>query len=231
MVRSPATFHSVGPSATIEVLVNVQVGWFSTSKKSLVRRWLSRFSSRVSTLVASMVSADLRLRSGPRRAPGFPRSVLKRPRTLDTAMCRTANPTWVWDASMAYVPTAGYSAPLTILLVTSVAVCSCRLPLVRRRVFVLGHPGRTLGDSRCLHNNYTTIYLQIATTSPIACRVGGMARRRWYSDDERLTTVGLLFESSAGLRRVFERGWPPSSAVQPGLRRAHPPGPDPRPPS
>ncbi len=25
------------------------------------------------------------------------------------------------------------------------------------------------------------------------------------SDDERLTTVGLLFESAAGLRRVFER--------------------------
>ncbi|HEV3280524.1 MAG TPA: MarR family winged helix-turn-helix transcriptional regulator [Acidimicrobiales bacterium] len=29
--------------------------------------------------------------------------------------------------------------------------------------------------------------------------------QRTASDDERLTTVGLLFESAAGLRRVFER--------------------------
>ncbi len=147
MVRSPSTFHSVGLSGLMAVLTKVQVGWFSTSKKSLVRRWLSRFSSRVSTLPASMVTDTLES-SGFSASSSVPSYLLKAPRTLDTAMWRTVKPRVVCMVSSAYVPTAGYSTPSTVLLVTSVSgdMATPRVSLAR----CLVHP-----TTACA-NNYTT---------------------------------------------------------------------------
>ena len=55
-----------------------------------------------------------------------------------------------------------------------------------------------------LASNYITIF---AFASTFDDRLYTVAMGRpTVSDDERLTTVGLLFESAAGLRRVFQRG-------------------------
>ena len=54
-----STFPS--PAWVIEVVSKVIWGWFSTSRKSALRRWLSRSSLRVSMLLAWMVSSRLEL--------------------------------------------------------------------------------------------------------------------------------------------------------------------------
>src|SRR5262249_3917942 len=90
-VKLPATLYFFGPSFLKLVDLNVMAGYFSTSKKSGLLRWVSRFGSRelmvVVSIVASAVERATSLSSKLTHPLIFPNS----PRTLLTIMCRTLN--------------------------------------------------------------------------------------------------------------------------------------------
>jgi len=98
--RSPCTLNFSPPAGTIEVLLEVRCGWFSTSKKSADRRWPSRCSFRVSMLATSIVTSTWLFAGCSRSRTNVPSTVLKRPRTVLTIKCRTANSTLVWLPSI-----------------------------------------------------------------------------------------------------------------------------------
>src|SRR6266851_218007 len=78
-------------------------GYFSASKKSAERRWLSRISVRVSTLATSIWSWPVILvgsSSGPSKLPS---NLLNWPRTVDTARCLAVKPTVVCILSISYL--------------------------------------------------------------------------------------------------------------------------------
>src|SRR5690349_4538936 len=83
-------------------------GNLATSKKSPDRRWLSRCSTPVSTLLASMVAVISVSR------PSAPVSAVavnwrKRPFTVAMPRCLTLNSTWVWAASMFHCMVCSFS--------------------------------------------------------------------------------------------------------------------------
>src|SRR5690625_483973 len=98
MVRSPWTVNS-GSEPSTRVLVKVQVGLFSASQKSALRRWLSRFSSRVSTEADWMVALTCEAAKFAATTPSPEYSVIW-PRTLETPAWRTVKPTSEWPGSM-----------------------------------------------------------------------------------------------------------------------------------
>ena len=57
IVRSPAILNLPLPAGSTEVDLNVNVGYFATSKKSGLFRWASRFGSRVLIEEASIVAS------------------------------------------------------------------------------------------------------------------------------------------------------------------------------
>src|SRR5712692_7113379 len=78
-------------------------GYFSASKKSAERRWLSRISVRVSTLATSIWSWPVILvasSSGPSKLPS---NLLNWPLTVDTARCLAVIPTVVCALSTSYL--------------------------------------------------------------------------------------------------------------------------------
>jgi hypothetical protein len=95
------------------VVLNDIVGWSGTSKKTFVRRCSSRFDSPVS-IDATSTSTVTFDSSGRSAISMTPSKALKRPRTLARPRWRTANSTAEWEASMAYVPGTGSSAPSTM---------------------------------------------------------------------------------------------------------------------
>jgi hypothetical protein len=86
MVRLPCT-RSSPPSASTRVLRKVIAGWFSASKKSSLRRWLSRRSLRVSMLAVRMSTSTRPPAKFAGSAWTVPLQSLKAPLTLLT-MCR-----------------------------------------------------------------------------------------------------------------------------------------------
>src|SRR5437773_202275 len=82
-VRSPLTLYRPVPAGSILVETNVIFGYLATSRKSGLRRWLSRFSMCVSMLAGS-ISASIRERAGsdslastvPDTLPNWPRTLL-----------------------------------------------------------------------------------------------------------------------------------------------------------
>jgi hypothetical protein len=112
MVRSPSSSQVLsslpGRSAVERKLI---LGYFSTSKKSGERRWPSRRSSRVVTLLtSSSTSADDC--SGSSAITTLAVKSVKRPRTL-AIMCRATNSNDEWAGSTAQVPAAGTVRPPT----------------------------------------------------------------------------------------------------------------------
>jgi hypothetical protein len=84
MVRSPSTRKS--PASTrAPVERNSIVGWFSTSKKSAERRWLSRPSSLVSTEATSTLATTV-ASSGFSGATSVALFMPKVPRTFEIIM-------------------------------------------------------------------------------------------------------------------------------------------------
>ncbi len=57
IVRSPRIWNFFGSFPITLVLLKVSVGYFSTQKKSWVRRWLSRRSTPVNTLLSRTVTS------------------------------------------------------------------------------------------------------------------------------------------------------------------------------
>src|SRR5271157_3499115 len=91
MVRSPVTFSLALPADSTRFDLKVNVGYFATSRKSGLRRWLSRISTRVSTDAASMVtSMDVFDRSDGSYST-LPLTFVKAPRTVEMPMWRTEN--------------------------------------------------------------------------------------------------------------------------------------------
>ena len=83
--------------------LNVIVGNFSTSKKSALRRWSSRFGSRVFTEATSIV-AEIFAEPGSAGLPSMLAvNLSKVPFTFDTIMWRTAKPTVEWELSTVQV--------------------------------------------------------------------------------------------------------------------------------
>ena len=82
---------------------NSIVGWFSASKKSAERRWLSRPSSLVSTDVTSTLASTVASR-GFSGATIVARFTPKVPRTFEIIMWRTLNVTSLCDGSSTQVP-------------------------------------------------------------------------------------------------------------------------------
>ena len=83
---------------------NDHVGWVSTSKKSAVRMWPSRWALPVSTELASTVAVTVEsVNSG--AVTISPLNAPSRPRTLLTIMCRTVKETSECTGSMSQVPT------------------------------------------------------------------------------------------------------------------------------
>src|SRR5450432_1377257 len=80
------------------------VGNFSTSRKLALRRSLSRMSTRVSTEAASMVASRAVLAGLEGSKVADPLTLVKAPRTVDTARCRTENCAAVCMGSICQVP-------------------------------------------------------------------------------------------------------------------------------
>ncbi len=98
IVKLPVTSNLSLPAAFTDLLLKVISGYFSTSKKSGVRRCLSRSATPVSMLVALILkSTDDFARFCGSRLMVPPKS-LKRPRTLVTRW-RTWNDTSEWPLS------------------------------------------------------------------------------------------------------------------------------------
>src|SRR5690606_12213449 len=90
-------------SASMRVERNVIVGWLAMSKKSFVRRWLSRSASPVS-IDSSCTSTETFDWSGSSAISTSPETSENEPRTLAIIMWRTVNPTWVWEGSIVHFP-------------------------------------------------------------------------------------------------------------------------------
>src|SRR5450755_1514104 len=99
IVRSVSARNCVGPTRSVKPPVKVMLGWFSTSKKSALRRCASRSGSPVHSLVASKWPSKRVCLQSPRSKSSSPRMSLKRPRTQVTIMCRARNSASEWPGS------------------------------------------------------------------------------------------------------------------------------------
>ena len=91
------------PSARISVEAKLHWPNFSTSKKSPLLRWPSRFASPVETVAGSSVAAtDVLARSSPTVI--WPSVTVTVPRTLEMPACRTLKAASVCEGSMTQVP-------------------------------------------------------------------------------------------------------------------------------
>jgi hypothetical protein len=103
IVNSPSIFASPSFSTRTAVETKSMVGWFSASKKSLVRRCWSRFGSLVS--IETMVAwAFTELCSGVAPVTISASKSLNVPLTLLIMMWRMLKPTELWVLSMVQVP-------------------------------------------------------------------------------------------------------------------------------
>src|SRR3954452_20923915 len=75
------------------------MGWFSTSRKSALRRWASRAGSPVQIPVASISPWKVASRQLSQSSSSRPWMSLKRPRTQVTIMWRARNSASVWPGS------------------------------------------------------------------------------------------------------------------------------------
>ena len=107
-VRSPSSSKSLPPVNRTLVLLNVIFGNLSTSKKSLLRRWLSRISDPDWTLSVPISTSTLES-SGVSPTSIVPATSVKRPRTF-VSMCRATNSAVVCSGSISQVP-AGAPRP------------------------------------------------------------------------------------------------------------------------
>src|SRR5262249_20671955 len=96
MVRSPVTSKSLVPTHLLAVVLKVMVRCWATSRKSLLRRWLSRWGSPVHRLCAWIVASMDRWSGLSGSNSSEPCTSLKWPRTQDTIMCRARNSAAVW---------------------------------------------------------------------------------------------------------------------------------------
>ena len=117
MVRSPVTLK-FDPAGSTLVDTKVILGWVSTSKESLERRWPSRCSSRV-LMDERSTSTCTEEASGSSPMVMLPSKRSKLPFTLDTMRCRTLKPTSECDASIVQEP-AGISG---VVMVVSSGEC------------------------------------------------------------------------------------------------------------
>ncbi len=84
MVRSPVTRYCWSATCSTEVDWKVISGYWSMSKKSLLRRWASRSALRVSMLAAWTVRLRLELAGFSASKEPEPLNSLNEPRTLVT---------------------------------------------------------------------------------------------------------------------------------------------------
>src|SRR5882757_3494056 len=110
IVRSPRRVNSLPPFGVRPVLTNSIVGCACASKKSALRRWLSRASTPVETLSTTML-ASTRDWTGSSATVILPLTSWKAPRTLLTIKWRATKPTRVWAGSRENVPAAGILRP------------------------------------------------------------------------------------------------------------------------
>src|SRR5690349_6159186 len=115
MVRSPSTSRSPFPWGVTRVEVNVNVGNFSTSRKSALRKCVSRSGSRVSIEAASIDASTWDLLISVSSIVRTPFTGLKCPLTLVIIICLTLNSAVVWTGSMFQVVVVGCGAFALIL--------------------------------------------------------------------------------------------------------------------
>src|SRR5438477_4318810 len=96
-------------------------GYFSTSRKSAERRWLSRFNSLVSSEVASMVTSAEELVGSFSSRLSTASNLLNRPLTVVIIMCFAENSTPEWAVSSVHV---GWEVVVPVdWFVIGVAIC------------------------------------------------------------------------------------------------------------
>jgi hypothetical protein len=118
IVRSPARIQVLGsPVRLNSVLRNSRVGYFSTSKKSLLRRCASRSALPVLMLEAWTVTIadEADGLAGSSVAP--PEMSVNEPRTVEIIACRTAKPSLVWAGSSSQVPASSAGANVRSVVV------------------------------------------------------------------------------------------------------------------
>src|SRR6266705_5421313 len=91
MVRSPVIFSLLGATCSTLLDLKVIVGYFTTSKKSGLLRWSLRLGSRVSTVVASIVTSTTDLVMSWSSQAIVPVTLWNSPRTVEIIRCFTAN--------------------------------------------------------------------------------------------------------------------------------------------
>src|SRR5215469_228887 len=79
------------------------VGYFCTSRKFGLRRSLSRISTRVSTVFASMVAFRVVFEGSDGSKVADPLTLVNAPRTVETPRCRTENCAAEWLGSICQV--------------------------------------------------------------------------------------------------------------------------------
>jgi hypothetical protein len=110
IVSSPARTKSEPEWLTTLVLRNVISGWFSRSRKSPLRRCLSRSGEPVVMLPAPMVTSTDDC-NGSSAIVMTPLTSVNEPRTLLTIRCLATKPTVLWAASRVNAPGSGMVIP------------------------------------------------------------------------------------------------------------------------
>src|SRR2546428_69325 len=103
MVKSPVSVPRSGLDALILVLLNVIVGYFSTSRKLDERRSLSRCSLWVRMLAVLMVTSTVERSGSSGRISPLAVTSEKLPRTVIMPRCFAENSTCVWFGSSVQV--------------------------------------------------------------------------------------------------------------------------------
>ena len=103
------------------VLWNVTSGYFSISRKSPLRRWLSRSGAPV-VMLSALMTARTDDSSGFSAIVIAPLTSVNEPRTLLTIRWRATNPTVVWFGSRANVPGSGILVPSKVRVTVGVLI-------------------------------------------------------------------------------------------------------------
>src|SRR5215207_2278908 len=139
IVRSPVRRKVLSSSCWAAVETKVISGNVSISRKSLLRRWASRCSLRVSMLSALTVTVTDDLLGSSPSSCAVPSNSLKAPRTLVTIACRATNPIRVCAGSRVYWPVSSVRAVGVVMACSSRNLddvsCTCRGTYMMRHLF------------------------------------------------------------------------------------------------
>ena len=107
IVRSTSPLNALSAVRSVKRPLKLILGWFSTSRKSALRRWASRAGSPVQIPVASISPSKVAPRQRSQSSSSRPWMFLNRPCTQVTIMCRARNSASVCPGSKIQVDITG----------------------------------------------------------------------------------------------------------------------------